>query len=113
MGMQSHGVMTLLDSSASHHFTGDLHDFASDQKLKHEHYAKMANGVALIAGIDMVLLQHLDHNTGIENVIKLSQVLHMPEATAHLISMSEMLCQNYKVTSDKHGISLIEKGDLL
>ena len=35
----------------------------------------MANGVAQIAGICMVLLQCLDHNTGFEKIIKLTQVL--------------------------------------
>ena len=43
-------------SGTSHHFTGDLRDFASYQELKHKHFAKMANGVAKIAGIGMVLL---------------------------------------------------------
>jgi len=38
----------------------------------------MANGVALIAGIGMVLLWCLDHNSGDEKVITLTQVLHMP-----------------------------------
>ena len=46
----------LLDSGVSHHFTSDLRDFASYQELKHKHYAKMANGVAEIAGIGTVLL---------------------------------------------------------
>ncbi|KIM62262.1 hypothetical protein SCLCIDRAFT_52699, partial [Scleroderma citrinum Foug A] len=72
------GAFWLLDSGASCHFTGDLGDFASYQVLKHKHYAKTANGVAEIAGIATVLLQCLDHNTGNEKVVKLTQVLHMP-----------------------------------
>ncbi|KIM57312.1 hypothetical protein SCLCIDRAFT_54325, partial [Scleroderma citrinum Foug A] len=36
------GAFWLLDSGASHHFTGDLGDFASYQALKHKHYAKTA-----------------------------------------------------------------------
>ena len=103
----------LLDSGASHHFTGDLGDFASYQTLKHKHYAKTANGVAEIAGIVMVLLRCLDHNTGDEKVVKLTQVLHMPGASACLISMGEMLLHNYRVAGDKKGITLIGKADQL
>ena len=69
----------------------------------------MANGVAEIAGIGMVLLQCLDHNTGDEKVVKLTQVLHMPGAPVHLISMGEMLLCNHRVAGDKKGISLIGK----
>ncbi|KIM62386.1 hypothetical protein SCLCIDRAFT_38235, partial [Scleroderma citrinum Foug A] len=36
------GAFWLLDSGASHHFTGDLGDFTSYQALKHKHYAKTA-----------------------------------------------------------------------
>ncbi|KIM64461.1 hypothetical protein SCLCIDRAFT_1167264, partial [Scleroderma citrinum Foug A] len=36
------GAFWLLDSGASHHFTGNLGDFASYQALKHKHYAKTA-----------------------------------------------------------------------
>ena len=103
----------LLDSGASHHFTDNLGDFASYQVLKHKHYAKMANGVAEIAGIGTVLLQCLDHNTGDEKVIKLTQVLHMPGVSVHLISMGEMLLHNYRVAGDRKGISLIGKADRL
>ena len=103
------GTFWLLDSGTSCHFTGDLRDFASYQELKHKHYAKMANGVAEIAGIGMVLLRCLDHNTGDEKVVKLTQVLHMPGATACLISMGEMLLHNYRVAGDRKGISLIGK----
>ena len=81
--------------------------FTSYQALKHKHYAKMENGVAEIAGIGTVLLQCLDHNTGDEKVVKLTQVLHMPGASACLISMGKMLLCNYRVTGDKKGISLI------
>ncbi|KIM68764.1 hypothetical protein SCLCIDRAFT_51297, partial [Scleroderma citrinum Foug A] len=77
-GSEISGAFWLLDSGASRHFTGELGDFASYQALKHKHYAKTANGVAEIAGIGMVLLQCLDHNTGDEKVVKLTQVLHMP-----------------------------------
>ena len=77
--------------------------------MVHKHYAKTANGIAEIAGIGMVLLRCLDHNTGDEKVVKLTQVLHMPGASVHLISMGEMLLCNYKVTGDKKGISLIGK----
>ena len=70
------GTFWLLNSGVSCHFTGDLGDFTSYQKLKHEHYAKMTtNGVVLITGIGMVLLWCLDHNTGDEKVVKLTQVL--------------------------------------
>ena len=37
----------------------------------------------------------------------------MPGATVHLISMGEMLLQNYRVAGDKKGISLIGKADQL
>jgi len=60
------GAFWLLDSGASCHFTGDIGDFTSYNALKRAHYAKTANGVALIAGIGMVLLQCLDHNSGDE-----------------------------------------------
>ena len=89
-GSEISGAFWLLDSGASHHFTSDLGDFASYQALKHKHYAKTANGVAEIAGIGMVLLWCLDHNTGDEKVVKLTQVFHMPGASACLISMGEM-----------------------
>jgi len=107
------GAFWLLDSGASRHFTGDIGDFASYNELKRAHYAKMANGVALISGIGTVLLQCLDHNSGDEKVVMLTQVLHMPGATACLISMGEMLQHNYRVTGNKRGISLIGKADHL
>ena len=62
-GSEISGAFWLLDSGASRHFTGDLGDFASYQALKHKHYAKMANGVAEIAGIGMVLLRCLVSET--------------------------------------------------
>ena len=89
-GSEISGAFWLLDSGASCHFTSNLEDFASYQVLKHKHYAKMANGVAEIAGIGMVLLWCLDHNTRDEKVVKLTQVFHMPGASACLISMGEM-----------------------
>jgi len=107
------GAFWLLDSGASRHFTGDIGDFASYNELKRAHYAKTANGVALIAGIGTVLLRCLDHNSGDEKVVTLTQVLHMPGATARLISMGEMLQRNYRVTGNKRGISLIGKADRL
>jgi len=107
------GAFCLLDSGTSCHFTGDIGDFASYNELKRAHYAKMANGVALIAGIGTVLLRCLDHNSGDEKVVTLTQVLHMPGATAHLISMGEMLQHNYRVTGNKRGISLIGKANHL
>jgi len=107
------GAFWLLDSGASRHFTGDIGDFASYNALKRAHYTKTANGVVLIAGIGTVLLQCLDHNSGDEKVITLTQVLHMPGATAHLISMGEMLQCNYRVTGDKRGISLTHKAERL
>jgi len=76
------GAFWLLDSGTSRHFTGDIGDFTSYNALKRAHYAKTANGVALIAGIGTVLLQCLDHNSGDEKVITLTQVLHMPGTTA-------------------------------
>jgi len=107
------GAFWLLDSGTSRHFTGDIGDFASYNELKRVHYTKTANGVALIAGIGTVLLWCLDHNSGDEKVVTLTQVLHMPGATAHLISMGKMLQCNYRVTGDKRGISLIGKADCL
>jgi len=107
------GAFWLLDSGASRHFTGDIGDFASYNELKKAHYAKTANGVALIAGIGTVLLWCLDHKSGDEKVVRLTQVLHMPGATARLISMGEMLQRNYRVTGNKRGISLIGKADCL
>ncbi|KIM50036.1 hypothetical protein SCLCIDRAFT_1189589, partial [Scleroderma citrinum Foug A] len=59
-GSEISGAFWLLNSGTSCHFTGNLGDFASYQALKHKHYAKMANGVAEIAGIGMVLLRCLD-----------------------------------------------------
>ena len=112
-GSEVSGAFWLLDSGASHHFTGNLGDFASYQALKQKHYAKTANGVAEVAGIGTVLLQCLDHNTGDERVVKLTQVLHMPGASACLISMGKMLLCNYRVAGDKKGISLIGKADQL
>ena len=112
-GSEMSGTFWLLDSDTSRHFTSDLRDFASYQELKHKHYAKMANGIVEIAGIGMVLLWCLDHNTGDEKVVKLTQVLHMPGATVRLISMGEMLLCIYKVAGDRKGISLIGKADQL
>ena len=107
------GAFWLLDSGTSHHFTGDIGDFASYNALKQVYYAKMANGVALIAGIGTVLLRCLDHNSRDEKVVTLTQVLHMPGATACLISMGEMLQHNYKVTGNKRGINLTNKAECL
>ena len=107
------GAFWLLDSGTSCHFTGNLRDFASYLELNYKHYAKTANGVAEISGIGTVLLWCLDHNTGDEKVVKLTQVLHMPGTTAHLISMGEMLLCNYRVTGDRKGISLIGKANRL
>ena len=112
-GSEMSGAFWLLDSGASCHFTGDLKDFTSYRELKHKHFTKTANGVAEIAGIGTVLLWCLDHNTGDEKVIKLTQVLYMPSATVHLISMGKMLLCNYKVTGNRKGISLIGKADRL
>jgi len=107
------GAFWPLDSGASCHFTGDIGDFASYNALKRAHYAKMANGVVLIAGIGMVFLRCLDHNSGDEKVVTLTQVLHMPGATACLISMGKMLQRNYRVTGDKRSISLTHKAEHL
>ena len=70
------------------------------------------NGVAEIAGVGMILLQCLD-STGDELMVKLTQVLYMPGATAHIISMGELLLHHYKVTGDKSGISLTGKSNCL
>jgi len=43
------GAFWLLDSGASRHFTGDIGNFASYNALKRAHYAKTANGVAVIS----------------------------------------------------------------
>ena len=112
-GSEMSDAFWLLDSGVSRHFTSDLRDFTSYQELKHKHFTKMANGVAEIAGIGMVLLWCLDHNTGDEKVVKLTQVLHMPGATVCLISMGEMLLCNYRVAGDRRGISLIGKANKL
>ena len=112
-GSEMSSAFWLLNSGTSCHFTGNLRDFASYQELKHKHYTKMANGVAEIAGIGRVILQCLDHNTGDEKVVKLTQVLHMPSTTVQLISMGEMLLHNYRVAGDRKGISLIGKADRL
>ena len=112
-GSEISSTFWLLDSGTSCHFTGNLGDFASYQVLKHKHYAKTANGVAEIAGIGMVLLQCLDYNTGDKKVVKLTQVLHMPGTSAHLISMGKILLCNYRVAGDKKGTSLIGKADQL
>ena len=101
-----------MDSGASRHFTGDISDFASYQELTHKHHAKTANGVAEIAGVGTILLQCLD-STGDELVVKLTQVLYMPGATARLISMGELLLSDYKVTGNKSGISLTGKSNCL
>jgi len=100
------GAFWLLDSGTSCHFTGDIGDFASYNQLKRAHYAKMA-------GIGTVLLWCLDHNSGDEKVVTLTQVLHMPGTTAHIISMGEMLQHNYRVTGDKQGINLTNKAECL
>ena len=110
-GSEMSGTFRLLDFGTSRHFTGNLRDFTSYQELKHKHFTKMANGVAEIAGISMALLQCLEHNSGDEKAVKLTQVLHMPSATARLISMGEMLLWNYRVTGNRKGISLIGKAD--
>ena len=102
----------LLDSGASRHFTGDISDFASYQELMHKHYTKTANGVAEITGVGTILLWCLD-STGDELVVKLTQVLYMPSATACLISMGKLLLRDYKVTGDKSGISLTGKSNCL
>ena len=112
-GSEMSGAFWLLDSGTSCHFTSDLRDFTSYQELKHKDYAKIASGVAEIAGIGMVLLWCLDHNTGDEKVVKLTQVLHMPDTTAHLISMGKMPLRNYRVAGDRKGISLIGKANQL
>ena len=112
-GSEMSSTFWLLDSGTSHHFTGNLRDFTSFQELKHKHFAKTANGVAEIAGIGTILLRCLDHNIGDEKVVKLTQVLHMPGTTAHLISMGEMLLQNYRVADNRRGISLIGKANRL
>ena len=70
------------------------------------------NGVAEIAGVGTILLQCLD-STGDELMVKLTQVLYMPGATAHIISMGELLLHHYKVTGDKSGISLTGKSNRL
>ena len=106
------GQFWLLDSGASRHFTSDINDFASYQELMHKHYAKTANGVAEIAGVGTILLWCLD-STGDELIVKLTQVLYMPGATACLISMGELLLHDYTVTGDKSGISLTGKSNHL
>ena len=67
---------------------------------------------AEIAGVGTILLQCLD-STRDELVVKLTQVLYMPGATARLISMGELLLHDYKVTGDKSGISLTGKSNRL
>ena len=106
------GQFWLLDSGTSRHFTGNISDFASYQELIHKHYTKTANGVAEIVGIGTILLWCLD-STGDELIVKLTQVLYMPGATAHLISMGKLLLCGYKVTGNKSEISLTSKSNRL
>ena len=105
-GSEISSAFWLLDSGASHHFTGNLGDFASYQALKHKHYAKTANGVAEIAGIGMVLLQCLDHNTGDEKVVKLTQVLHMPSPLHTLFLWVKCFCATIESLVTKRVLAL-------
>jgi len=62
-----------------------------------------------IAVIGTVLLQCLDHNSGDEKVITLTQVLHMPGTTAHLISMGEMLQHNIESLAIREALASLTK----
>ena len=61
-GSELQGAFWLLDSGASHHFTGNRDDFADYQALDYKLYAKTANSKAEIVGVGTVLLRTVDHN---------------------------------------------------
>ena len=86
-GSELQGAFWVLDSGASHHFTGNRDDFADYQALDYKLYAKTANSKAEIVGVGTVLLHTIDRN-GEEVIVTLAQVLHMPSANARLISAS-------------------------
>ena len=87
-GSKFQGAFWLLDSGASHHFTGNRDDFADYQALNYKLYAKTVNSKAEIISVGTVLLRTIDCN-GEEVIVTLTQVLHMPSANACLISMGK------------------------
>ena len=68
-------------------------------------YAKTANSKAKIIGVGTVLLCTIDHN-GEEAIVTLAQVLHMPSANAHLISMGKFLTSGYSIHGNRSGLQL-------
>ena len=104
-GSELQGAFWLLDSGASHHFTGNRDDFANYQVLDYKLYAKTANSKAEIVGVGTVLLHTVDRN-GEEAIVTLTQVLHMPSANTCLISMGEFLTSGYSIRGNKSGLQL-------
>ena len=104
-GSELQGAFWLLDSGASRHFTGNRNDFADYQALNYKLYAKTANSKAEIVGVGTVLLHTIDRN-GEEAIVTLAQVLHMPSANAHLISMGKFLTSGYSIRDNKSGLQL-------
>ena len=104
-GSELQGAFWLLDSGASRHFTGNRDDFADYQVLDYKLYAKTANSKAEIVSVGTVLLRTVDRN-GEEAIVTLAQVLHMPSANAHLISMGEFLTSGYSIRGNKSGLQL-------
>ena len=104
-GSELQGAFWLLDSGASHHFTGNRDDFADYQALDYKLYAKTANSKAEIVGVGTVLLRTVNRN-GEEAIVILAQVLHMPSANARLISMGEFLMSGYSIHGNKSGLQL-------
>ena len=104
-GSKLQGAFWLLDSGTSRHFTGNRDDFADYQVLDYKLYAKTANSKAEIVGVGTVLLRTVNHN-GEEAIVTLTQVLHMPSANAHLISMGKFLTSGYSICGNKSGLQL-------
>ena len=104
-GSKLQGAFWLLDSGASHHFTGNRDNFADYQVLDYKLYAKTANSKAKIVGVGTILLRTIDRN-GEEAIVTLTQVLHMPSANTRLISMGEFLTSGYSIHGNKSGLQL-------
>ena len=104
-GSELQGAFWLLDSGASHHFTGNRDDFADYQALDYKLYAKTANSKAEIVGVGTVLLCTVNCN-GEEAIVTLAQVLHMPSANARLISMGKFFTSGYSICGNKSGLQL-------
>ena len=111
-GSELQGAFWLLNSGASHHFTGNRDNFADYQVLDYKLYTKTANSKAKIVGVGTILLRTVDRN-GEEAIVTLAQVLHMPSANARLISMGEFLTSGYSICGNKSGLQLYNSIALL